>query len=358
MKTRGYIDLYLPRKWAYHIKIILASIIVVIIWKTVTRESLRDDGTFVMFVLLFIQFELFIWLGRNFFSNISYTTPKEYTKKAILRLIVFFMVAFLISVVIFLIVVSSNFIIHGINPLEVLPEFLRTEYKGFLIGAGAGYLIGSLVFFYVQWVETLKDMQKLKEEKLVFQYETLKNQVNPHFLFNSLNTLTSLVSKDVKLSEIYIHKLSAIYRYILENKDLDHINLKNELDFVIDYFYLQKVRDDGKIDLKVNIKDPENYEILPISLQLLVENAFKHNAATREDPLKIEISLNESDRTISVSNNLKPKTQISESSKLGLNNLSERNKLITGREIEIHQSEEDFTVIIPLKNIDNEGANN
>jgi sensor histidine kinase YesM len=358
METRGYIDFYLPRKWAYHIKIILASIVIVIIWKTLTRESLSDDGTIVMFVLLLIQFELFIWLGRNFFSNISYTTPKEYTKKAVLRLIIFFMVAFLISVVIFVTVVSANFIIHGINPMDRLPEFLKSEYKGFLIGAGAGYLIGSLVFFYVQWVEALKDMQKLKEEKLIFQYETLKNQVNPHFLFNSLNTLSSLVSKDVKLSEIYIQKLSAIYRYILENKDLDHINLKNELDFVIDYFYLQKVRDDGKIDLKVHIKDPENYEILPISLQLLVENAFKHNAATREDPLKIEINLNESNRAISVSNKLRPKTQINESSKLGLDNLSERSKLITGREIEIHQTQEEFRVIIPLKNIDNEGANN
>ncbi len=358
METRGYIDLYLPRKWAYHLKIMLASIIVVIIWKTITREPLWENGTLVMFVLLFIQFELFIWLGRNFFSNITYTTPKEYTKKAVLRLIIFFMVAFLISVLIFVLVVSANFIIHGINPLDVLPEFLRSEYKGFLIGAGTGYMIGSLVFFYVQWVEALNDMQKLKEEKLIFQYETLKNQVNPHFLFNSLNTLSSLVSKDVKLSEIYIQKLSVIYRYILENKDLDHINLKKELDFVIDYFYLQKVRDDGKIDLKVNIKDPENYEILPISLQLLVENAFKHNAATREDPLKIELNLNESERTITVSNNIKPKTKISESSKLGLNNLSERNKLITGREIEIHQTPEDFTVIIPLKNIEHEGTYN
>ena len=358
MRTRGLVDLYLPPKWAYHIKIILASIVVVILWKTVTRESLRDDGTVVMFVLLLIQFELFIWLGRNFFGNITYTNAKEYTKKALLRLIIFFIVAFLISVLIFVIVVSTNFIINGINPFDVLPEFLRSEYKGFLIGAGTGYLIGSLVFFYVQWAEALKDMQKLKEEKLIFQYETLKNQVNPHFLFNSLNTLSSLVSKDVKLSELYIQKLSAIYRYILDNKELDHVNLKKELDFVVDYFYLQKIRDDGKIELKLNIKDPENYEILPISLQLLVENAFKHNASSREDPLKIEISLNESDHTISVSNNIKPKTQIYESSKLGLNNLSERNKLITGREIEIHKTTKDFIVTIPLKNIDNESADN
>ncbi len=350
--------MYLPRKLAYHIKIFLASVIIVVIWKSLVRESFFDQGGVVMFVLLIIQFELFIWLGQKFFSNITYTTVKEYTKRALVRLALFFLVAFVISCIIFISVVSLSLLFSGLNPVTHLPNLLKTEYQGFLIGAGMGYLFGSMIFFYVQWVEALNNMQRLKEEKLIFQYETLKNQVNPHFLFNSLNTLSSLVSKDVKLSEIYIQKLSTIYRYILENKDLDHINLKNELDFVIDYFYLQKVRDDGKIDLKVNIKDPENYEILPISLQLLVENAFKHNAATRENPLKIEVSINEVKRTVSVSNNLKPKTQISESSKLGLDNLSERNKLLTGREIEIIQTEEEFKVTIPLKTTKNEGINN
>jgi len=358
MKTRGYIDLYLPRKWAYHIKIFLSGVIIVLVWKFFTKSPIISQDSIVMFVLLIIQFELFIWLGTKFFSNIPYTTVQEYTKRAVLRLILFFLVAFVISVIIFLSVVTVSFLINGLDPIAQLPDLFKTEYKGFLIGASMGYLFGSLIFFYVQWVEALEKAQRLKEEKLIFQYETLKNQVNPHFLFNSLNTLSSLVSKDAKLSELYIQKLSIIYRYILENKDLDHVNLKNELDFVIDYFYLQKVRDDGKIDLKVNIKNPENYEILPISLQLLVENAFKHNAATRENPLKIEISLNESKRTITVSNNLKPKTQINESSKIGLTNLSERNKLITGREVEIYQSPEVFKVTIPLKNTENEGFNN
>jgi LytS/YehU family sensor histidine kinase len=127
------------------------------------------------------------------------------------------------------------------------------------------------------------------------------------------------------------------------------VNLKKELNFVKDYFYLQKVRDDGKIELEVNIKNPERYVILPISLQLLIENAFKHNIATRENPLKIVIDLNEQNDTVSVSNTLRPKTRIEESSKLGLANLSERSKLITGHEIEICESESEFKVIVPLK---------
>jgi LytS/YehU family sensor histidine kinase len=241
------------------------------------------------------------------------------------------------------------FMINGQDLSSFIPQLLETETKGFLIGAGSGYLFGALIFFYFQWVDALKREQKLKEEKLIFQYETLKNQVNPHFLFNSLNTLSSLVSKDVELSEQYIHKLSSIYRYILDNKDLDHVSLKQEIDFVQDYFYLQKVRDDGKIDMEIDVKDPENYLILPISLQMLVENAFKHNIATREDPLKIVIKLNEPSSTIFVSNTFRPKTLIEKSSKLGLSNLSERIKLMSGREIEIVKSDKKFTVHVPLK---------
>lgn len=356
MKTRGLIDLYLPRKWAYHTKIVLASAFFVFFLKLVLGQELINSSSIFLFVLLVIQFELFIWLGARFFANLKYASPKEFAKKAVVRLILFFIMAFFISIIIYVAAMTIFYIILGEDLSKLIPHILELEIKGFVIGAGSGYLIGSLVFFYFQWIDALNREQKLNEEKLIFQYETLKNQVNPHFLFNSLNTLSSLVSKDVKLSEIYIQKLSSIYRYILENKDLDHISLRNELDFVIDYFYLQKVRDDGKIDLKVNIKDPENYEILPISLQLLVENAFKHNAATRENPLKIEISLNESKRTITVSNNIKAKTQIIESSKLGLNNLSERNNLLTGREIEIIQTEEEFKVIVPLKTTDNEST--
>jgi sensor histidine kinase YesM len=358
MKTRGYIDLYLPRKWAYHVKIILASGLIAILFRILAGQDIPNTGTVYLIALLFIQLELFLWLGYVFFSNIQYTTPKEYVRKAIFKLILFFMMAFFISIIIYVLTMMILFLVTGVELSLLIPHILQTESKGFLIGAGSGYLLGSMIFFYHQWIDALNREQKLKEEKLVFQYETLKNQVNPHFLFNSLNTLSSLVSRDVKLSEQYIHKLSSIYWYILENKDLDHVNLKKEVDFVKDYFYLQQVRDNGKIDLKINIKDPERFEILPISLQLLVENAFKHNIATREDPLKIVIDLNDKDETISVSNNLKPKTRIEESSNVGLTNLSERSKLITGRTVEIFRTKEEFKVNVPLKQRLNEGIDN
>lgn len=356
MKTRKLIDLYLPPKWGYHARIFLASVIFAISVNIINNNGIMDQGSVIMFILLFIQLEFFLWLGTVFFARMAYSTINEYVKKSIGRLILFFGLAFVISTIFYVSVMVIVALINGQDLQQLFADMIKYEAKGFLIGTGSGYLIGTLIFFYFQWIDALKREQKLKEEKLIFQYETLKNQVNPHFLFNSLNTLSSLVSKDPEQSEEYIQKLSAIYRYILENKDHDHINLKKEMDFVKDYFFLQKVRDDGKIELDIDVPGPERYEILPISLQMLVENAFKHNMASREDPLRISIRLLENENAISVENNMRPKTIIEDSSGLGLANLSARNKLVSGREVQILTSEDAFTVLIPLKQHQHESS--
>jgi LytS/YehU family sensor histidine kinase len=230
---------------------------------------------------------------------------------------------------------------------DVIQHFYQQELRGFLISMLIGISIGSLIFFFMEWNNSLKREQKLREEKLIFQYETLKNQVNPHFLFNSLNTLSSLVAKDADLSEKFIHKLSSIYRYILENRDVDFVNLSRELHFVQDYFFLQKIRDDGKIELELPSKNVQGFEILPISIQLLVENALKHNSATKNKPLKIMIALE--GNLVVVQNNLQPKTQVSSSAKVGLKNLRERIELVMGRKVFIEPSKDSFIVKVPVK---------
>jgi LytS/YehU family sensor histidine kinase len=174
----------------------------------------------------------------------------------------------------------------------------------------------------------------------------LKNQINPHFLFNSLNTLSSLVSTQPEIAEKFINRLSSIYRYILEKSSMDRVSLEAELSFIRDYFYLHKIRGDEKIQLEIKIDDPARYEILPISLQGLVENAIKHNKATREDPLKIIIYID--GQYIVVKNNLqKMATQIT-STGTGLKNLSERVKLVSGRDLIIEESINHFLVKLPL----------
>ena len=169
--------------------------------------------------------------------------------------------------------------------------------------------------------------------------------MNPHFLFNSLNTLSSLVNSNQR-AEDFIHKLSSIYRYILENRDVEQVGLEEEIEFTKNYFSLQKIRDEEKVSLEIQPIDVKKYKILPISLQLLLENALKHNSATRDHPLMITIY--QEDDFIVVKNSLQKKLIIEKSTGTGLRNLGERLKLITNREMKVIETGNEFIVKIPL----------
>ena len=260
-------------------------------------------------------------------------------------------------------VLFVTFVVSFVVTVLTLPHWIRRAKKAGLKGgdmnkykdtdvaeAGGivpvvGFLIGALIFFYILWQETLRNEQKLREEKLIFQYETIKNQVNPHFLFNSLNTLSSLINGNTR-AEDFIHKLSSIYRYILENRNVDQVGLEEEIEFAKNYFFLQKIRDEEKITLEIKPFDMKKFMILPISLQLLIENALKHNSATRDYPLTITIY--KEDDLIVVKNNLQKKLNIEESPGTGLRNLGERLKLITNREMKVIETSDEFIVKIPL----------
>ena len=131
---------------------------------------------------------------------------------------------------------------------------------------------------------------KVQKENLQSQFEVLKQQVNPHFLFNSLNVLTSLIKIDPDLAESFTERLSKVYRYVLENKEKDVVSLSTELEFLNAYLFLLEIRFMNKISIDIRIdKSYYDYQILPIAIQLLIENAIKHNTFSKLDPLKIEI---------------------------------------------------------------------
>ena len=199
--------------------------------------------------------------------------------------------------------------ITGSGSTNTLYYFFHNEFKMWFKATSFGLILGTAIFIFMQWQAALKREQMLREENLIFQNATLKNQVNPHFLFNSLNTLSSLISMQLGIAENITKRLSSIYRYILENISKDKVPLEAELSFIRDYFFLHKIRDDEKIELDVKVNGTDKFEILPVSLQILVENAIKHNRATREEPLKISIYVE--DQQIVVKNNLqKMATQI------------------------------------------------
>ena len=329
------------------LKILAGALFISLFFSLVLVGHIFHEGLPSMAFLTWLQLEIFIWLGYKFFSDLD-VSVNQFKKKTIIRLVVFYITVLGISSVFFLSVFYVQYKIHGYDFENFISALQNLELKGFISATLIGFAFGTLFFFYTQWSDALKREEKLAQEKLLFQYETLKSQVNPHFLFNSLNTLSSLVHSNPSLSEEFIRKLSEIYRYILENQERDLVPLADEVKFVRDYFSLQKIRDEEKIELKVELTETGNMLIPPVSLQLLTENALKHNAATRKNPLVITIHNEGLDKLVA-RNNLQPKSQLSNSSQIGLKNLNERCRLILKCEIEIIQTETEFVVKIPAK---------
>lgn len=240
---------------------------------------------------------------------------------------------------------SGNYILFRMKG-GGMENFINKIGSGAIISLSTGLFICCVVFFYTTWRQAIGREQKLREENLKYQYRTLKTQVNPHFLFNSLNTLSELVYEDSGKADRYVQKLSGIYRYILDNEEADLVLLDKETTFITDYFHLQQERDGDKISLDMDIPNIGKYRIVPISLQILVENALKHNSSSENNPLKINIY--EKGLFIVVSNNIQKKNTLDNSYGTGLSNLKERVKLITGREMIVSRENNEFIVKIPV----------
>jgi signal transduction histidine kinase len=283
------------------------------------------------------------------FTNILTSNSKKSMTQLKKRLIPSFVFALLATLFIALsLYYLGNYVLFRIKGWG-MENFINRIGSGAIISLSAGLFACCIVFFYATWRQAIEREQKLREENLKYRYRTLKTQVNPHFLFNSLNTLSEIVYADARKADSYIQKLSKIYRYILENEEVDLIFLDKEIKFVRQYFALQKERDENKIQLDICFENADKFKTVPISLQILVENALKHNAISEEKPLKIHI--HGDDGYISVSNNIQRKSTLNNSSGTGLSNLKERVKLITGKEVIINQENNQFTVKLPLVDI-------
>lgn len=206
--------------------------------------------------------------------------------------------------------------------------------------------------FLVKEAETEKVQRAQTERaKAEAELEALKNQIDPHFIFNSLNTLSHLIEDDPANAKIFNDNLADVYRYILQNKARSLVLLREEIIFLEDYFSLIKIRFGNAVFLNMNIGDnlKDNFLIPPISLQVLLENAIKHNEFTVLNPLIIEIIQEENNLVIK--NNLRRKILRKPSSKIGLQNLNDRYKFITSYSIQINESDNNFIVRLPVLKI-------
>lgn len=202
-----------------------------------------------------------------------------------------------------------------------------------------------------EWRLAALEAEKLKSEKLAAQYQGLKNQLNPHFLFNSLNALSNLVYEDADRSAAFIQKLSKIYRYVLEVQNEELVTLKREVDFARNYLDLQKIRFEESLQFSIAIQEENNQWLPPLSLQLLLENAIKHNVASKANPLMIQITQKQNE--VWISNNFQPKSTIEErSTGIGLKNIEQRYLVLSDQQPEVRASEQEFLVILPLLKIE------
>jgi sensor histidine kinase YesM len=309
------------------------------------KQPLLSEHTFSYIILAILIIEAWTLLSFKLIKFKEGKSRKDITRKTLIRFF-FLFISYLLSAAIILFIFQVVMCsIHGYNFLPYTISFIQNSI-GQLKNLSIPMFILLVSVLYGQWQYALKRLYMISEQNLIFQNETLKNQVNPHFLFNSLNTLLSLVNTNSENVEKFILKLSSIYRYIVENTTKDKISLNLELAFINDFFYLHKIRDEEKIQLDINIYEADKYEIMPVSLQLLIENALKHNMATRESPLKIAVYIE--DYYVVVKNNLQKMASKHMSSKIGLKNLRERVRLITHKALVIEETPYEYIVKIPL----------
>lgn len=180
------------------------------------------------------------------------------------------------------------------------------------------------------------------------EFDVLKSQVNPHFLFNCFNTLSSLIVEDPQRADSFLNELSKVYRYLLRNNESSLSTLQNELNFIESYFKLLKTRHGEAVQFQLEIDKRYNHYLLPsLSLQLLVENAVKHNVLSKNKPLMIDIFTTAANRLV-VSNNLQRRTKKGPSNRIGLDNIRTKYELLRQRGFQVMEDGRSFTVVLPL----------
>ena len=209
-------------------------------------------------------------------------------------------------------------------------------------------LVYEILFLSKERELDTKIVEELDRERVQAEMDVLNNELDPHFIFNSLNTLNHLILANPEAAHLFNSRLAQVYKYVLVNKSRELVSLASELEFIESYFFLLQVRHENKLMFELDAKESSTRKIMmpPCALQTVVENAIKHNEFSAENPLKIKLSLN--GEYLKVSNNKRPKPYLAESTKIGLRNLSSRYKLVCNKNIVIENEGSNFLVKLPL----------
>ncbi|WP_375444196.1 sensor histidine kinase [uncultured Fibrella sp.] len=298
------------------------------------------NAAYGMYVVIAICTTVSLWEGNRFiikrmrcrFPAYNQTT-RRLLSEAALGLLFTFVATYLLDQVL------CKLIFHN--------EGLFVGFRMSLIPTLLVYLVYEAIYFFEAWKLNVRKTESLARESVQSQLAVLKNQLDPHFLFNSMNTLAALIDDENIDAQQYLERLSDVYRYVLVSRTKNTVLLEEEIAFVDAYVYLNKIRfrDNLQVDKQLS---PEAYGqyVTPLSLQMLIENAIKHNVVSKESPLTIRIQ-QEGDQLV-VANNIQEKTILEKSTRVGLQNIINRYSLLTDRQVEVVRQGGLFTVKIPL----------
>jgi sensor histidine kinase YesM len=285
------------------------------------------------------------WLGNSRIYRMldnKYSWEEHLLKRAIygsLAIVAYSATAYLlVQIIMFKLVV-------GALPENPFSWGLRSSYVAILISFFVS-LIFVAVGFFQNWKKSLLEAEQFKAEMLMYKYEALQNQINPHFLFNSFNVLSDLVYEDQNKAVDFIRQLSQLFRYVLDSRDKELVPIKEELDFIKAYSYLLQTRFEEKLSIQVDLEVRENEMIVPMTLQLLIENCVKHNEISVSQPLHVQI-LRKGDY-LRVENTLQPLAEGIDSKKTGLSNIRQQFRYFTDKKILITQTNNVFAVEVPI----------
>ena len=283
---------------------------------------------------------IFLWKGNSLLSDII-STRINWLESPIKSLIV-------LSVSSVVYTIGSIVLLMKLYEVTLDVDFGRSS--SMIYSATVVTIIISLFMhgrsFLIEWKQSALDAEKLKRENVTARYESLKNQVNPHFLFNSFNALTNLVYENQDLAAKFIKQLSEVYRYVLDTRDRELVTKEEELKFLESYLFLQKIRFGDNLQIAIQLDAVKTY-FPPLVLQMLIENAIKHNIVAAEQPLSIKIY--ESDNYIVIENKLQHKKVLSEESAgVGLSNICLRYEFLSDQKVVVEALPDKFIVRLPV----------
>jgi sensor histidine kinase YesM len=339
--------------------------------KFTTKEVLRSlgIGLIIFMVIVFINYiygtkiEFNHQLGVMFLYTMLYSIVLGYANQAVFvyldrkfaterfslkRMILGFVASFLVTIfIIFLLRIFTDVIIEG----ESFQKYWANEKpSNYVFATAMSFIV--LLCFYVFYIYKEYNESKVREQKIIAgtanaKFESLKNQIDPHFLFNSLNVLSSLIEENPENAQQFTTSLSKIYRYVLEQKDKELVTVSEELAFAKTYMKLLKMRFENSITFELPT-DFENADakVVPLSLQLLLENTIKHNVVSENKPLHIKIYIK--DNFLVVENNLQKKEVLQDRKGVGLQNIVSRYAILSERKVLIDENKDSFAVYLPI----------